>query len=73
VATLSSGTAGRQEVEIVASPLKLGETPTVAGTMPPRLGEHTDALLSERLGLSGREIAELRAAGALGRSKGPTD
>jgi crotonobetainyl-CoA:carnitine CoA-transferase CaiB-like acyl-CoA transferase len=33
---------------------------------PPRLGEHTDAVLQTRLGLSADEIASLRQAGAIG-------
>jgi crotonobetainyl-CoA:carnitine CoA-transferase CaiB-like acyl-CoA transferase len=33
---------------------------------PPLLGEHIEEVLSERLGLSGAELAQLRAAGAFG-------
>jgi crotonobetainyl-CoA:carnitine CoA-transferase CaiB-like acyl-CoA transferase len=49
----------------VRSPLVIDGEPAAAGAAAPRLGEHTDAILRE-LGLSGREIAELRAAGAVG-------
>ena len=34
---------------------------------PPLLGEHTDEVLAERLGLDGEQIAQLRAGGALGK------
>ncbi len=49
----------------VRSPLVIDGEPAAAAAAAPRLGEHTDAILSE-LGLSGGEIAELRAAGAVG-------
>ena len=38
----------------------------VALRQPPRLGEHTDALLAAELGLSGERLASLRGAGAIG-------
>jgi crotonobetainyl-CoA:carnitine CoA-transferase CaiB-like acyl-CoA transferase len=49
----------------VRSPLVIDGEPAAAETAAPRLGEHTDAVLSE-LGLSRHEIAALRAAGAVG-------
>jgi len=49
----------------VRSPLVIDGEPAAAETAAPRLGEHTDAVLSE-LGLSGREIAALRTAGVVG-------
>jgi crotonobetainyl-CoA:carnitine CoA-transferase CaiB-like acyl-CoA transferase len=36
-----------------------GETPR-APIAPPRLGEHTDQILKERLGMTAAEIADLR-------------
>jgi crotonobetainyl-CoA:carnitine CoA-transferase CaiB-like acyl-CoA transferase len=33
------------------------------------LGEHTDAVLTERLGLSAAELARLHATGALGKPR----
>jgi len=44
---------------------KLSLTPARAGCAPPRLGEHTDEILSERLGYDAGKIASLRAAGAI--------
>ncbi len=51
---------GGGRVPLVASPVRLsGETPRMA-VAPPRLGEHTDEILRERLGMTAAEIANLR-------------
>jgi crotonobetainyl-CoA:carnitine CoA-transferase CaiB-like acyl-CoA transferase len=50
-------------VKTVASPIRLSETPAVYRSAPPALGEHTDAVLTERLGLSAEELDRLRAQG----------
>ncbi|MGJ3237858.1 MAG: CaiB/BaiF CoA transferase family protein [Anaerolineae bacterium] len=47
-------------LKLVASPLKLSQTPPTIRMPPPQLGEHTDAILQEQLGLSTDEIASLR-------------
>ncbi len=52
-------------IRTVAPPFKLSGTPTAPGGVAPRLGEHTDAVLSEELGLSADDIATLRAKGAI--------
>lgn len=44
----------------VASPIRLSATPIDYRNAPPMLGEHTDAVLSEVLGLSTDTIARLR-------------
>lgn len=44
----------------VASPLRLGASPPPEGKAPPVLGEDTEAVLAERLGLSTDEIERLR-------------
>jgi crotonobetainyl-CoA:carnitine CoA-transferase CaiB-like acyl-CoA transferase len=49
--------------EAVATPLEFSASPVGPQGPPPRLGEHTDAVLRE-LGLSDAEIASLRASGA---------
>ncbi len=51
----------------------LGFAPRLSGshvemTLPPRLGEHTDELLADELGLSESELSELRTAGVIGDS-----
>jgi formyl-CoA transferase len=48
------------EVRMVANPMKLSRTPITYEAGPPRLGEHTDQVLREVLGLEGAEIQRLR-------------
>lgn len=52
-------------VPLVASPLRLSETPVRYQGPPPLLGEHTEAVLGEVLSLSPEEIRSLRAQGAI--------
>jgi crotonobetainyl-CoA:carnitine CoA-transferase CaiB-like acyl-CoA transferase len=52
-------------VKVIANPVRLSETPPDYRLAPPRLGEHTDAVLSERLGLDAAALAELRANGVI--------
>ncbi|MGZ0189602.1 MAG: CaiB/BaiF CoA transferase family protein, partial [Alphaproteobacteria bacterium] len=54
-------------VDLVASPIKLSDTPVVTPTAIPNLGEHTDTILSEVLGLDAARIETLKAAGAFGK------
>lgn len=49
----------------VASPIRLSETPVEYHQAPPLLGEHTEAVLSELLGLDEQAVRQLRAAGVL--------
>ncbi|MFI4891041.1 MAG: CaiB/BaiF CoA transferase family protein [Steroidobacterales bacterium] len=58
---LSLPHAAAGTVPAVASPIRLSATPVRYGSAAPLLGEHSDAILSQRLGLSGERIAELRA------------
>lgn len=44
---------------------KLSLTPAAISAPPPYLGEHTDQVLTEFLGLSGDQLSSLRAAGAI--------
>jgi formyl-CoA transferase/CoA:oxalate CoA-transferase len=53
-------------VRMVGVPFKMSATPGAVRRPAPRLGEHTDEVLRERLGLDDREIARLRAARAIG-------
>lgn len=48
-------------------PFRLSATPGEIRTPSPLLGQHTDEVLREMLGLPADEIAALRAAGVLGR------
>ena len=47
-------------------PAKLSRTPASIRQPPPQLGEHSDELLRERLGLDAAQIAKLRQQGVLG-------
>ncbi|MBV4538912.1 CaiB/BaiF CoA transferase family protein [Pseudomonas urmiensis] len=49
----------------VASPIRLSETPVEYRQPPPLLGEHTEAVLEEVLGLDGEAVQQLRGAGVL--------
>jgi len=51
------------QVSLVASPLRLSETPVTYRSAPPTLGAQTREVLAERLGLSGDEIDRLATAG----------
>jgi crotonobetainyl-CoA:carnitine CoA-transferase CaiB-like acyl-CoA transferase len=63
VASLQHPTIGAMQV--LGVPVKLSDTPGGIDTPPPRLGEHTDAVLSRDLGLDTQAIAALRAQGAI--------
>jgi crotonobetainyl-CoA:carnitine CoA-transferase CaiB-like acyl-CoA transferase len=47
-------------VQVIANPVKLSETPADYRGAPPLLGQHTDEVLSERLGLGAAALSELR-------------
>ena len=51
-------------VPVVRSPLRLSRTP-VRLQASPRLGEHTDAVLTRELGVSAERLAELRRGGVI--------
>jgi crotonobetainyl-CoA:carnitine CoA-transferase CaiB-like acyl-CoA transferase len=53
-------------VRMVGAPVRLSETPGSVRTPAPLLGEHTDTVLRELLGLGSPEIDILRAAGVIG-------
>jgi len=49
------------DLKVVGSPLRFGKTPVRYERAPPALGENTDAVLAEILGLGGDEISALRS------------
>jgi crotonobetainyl-CoA:carnitine CoA-transferase CaiB-like acyl-CoA transferase len=57
-------TAGKARV--VGPAVRLSDTPGAIRTPAPLLGEHTDTVLRERLGLDEAEIARLRKDGVIG-------
>jgi glutaryl-CoA transferase len=48
-------------VDVIANPVRLSETPPDYRLPPPLLGQHTDEILSQRLGLDQAQLAALRA------------
>jgi crotonobetainyl-CoA:carnitine CoA-transferase CaiB-like acyl-CoA transferase len=52
-------------VDLVGSPFHIDNTPTPTPTMPPALGEQTDTVLGELLGLEAEALAELRRRGVI--------
>jgi len=54
------------KVKMVGVPVRLSDTPGAVRTPAPLLGEHTDQVLKDLLGLGAREVQDLRAAGVIG-------
>jgi crotonobetainyl-CoA:carnitine CoA-transferase CaiB-like acyl-CoA transferase len=52
-------------IEVVANPVKLSATPPDYRLPPPLLGEHTEQVLGELLGMSTSEVAALREQGVV--------
>ena len=52
-------------MEVYAHPIKLSATPGAVRGTAPALGEHTDEVFGELLGLSPEELARLRSGGVL--------
>ena len=50
----------REDVQLVSSPIKLSATPVRQDLPPPLLGQHTDAVLTDVLGLDAQALAALR-------------
>ena len=64
--TPRDGSSGGRTLPGVASPMRFSRTPVHYELPPPRLGQHTEEVLREELGMSESEIARVRASGALG-------
>jgi crotonobetainyl-CoA:carnitine CoA-transferase CaiB-like acyl-CoA transferase len=54
--------AGAASVDLIATPIRLSETPASYRRHPPLLGEHTEEVLEELLGLDQHGRAQLREA-----------
>ena len=52
-------------VDVIANPVRLSETPADYRLPPPLLGQHTDEILSERLGFDDAKLAALRKNGVI--------
>jgi glutaryl-CoA transferase len=57
--------AGSRKAKVIASPLKLSGTPVSYRRAAPLLGQHTEEVLGEYLGLSGADVAALREKGVV--------
>lgn len=57
--------AGDGTVPLIANPVKLSGTPIEYRHAPPTLGQHTDEILAEVLGMDADEIAAEKAKGAI--------
>lgn len=53
------------KVRVVGPPFQFSQTQPVMNHAPPLLGQHTDELLREILGLRAKEISVLRERGAI--------
>lgn len=53
------------DLQMVGPPVGFSATPPTVRTPPPDLGEHTEAILREQLGMSNGEIAQYRASGVI--------
>jgi crotonobetainyl-CoA:carnitine CoA-transferase CaiB-like acyl-CoA transferase len=53
------------KVPLVASPMRLSETPVDVYNAPPTIGQHTESILQDQLGYSSDRVVELRRAGVI--------
>ena len=65
VHTMRHSVNGGTPARLLASPIKMSETPVTYRYAPPLLGEHTAEVMSDILGLDDSEIAELCDLGVL--------
>jgi crotonobetainyl-CoA:carnitine CoA-transferase CaiB-like acyl-CoA transferase len=63
VATLTHPAIG--PLRLLGAPVKLSDTPASIRTAPPTLGQHTDAVLRNDLGMGPEDVAALRASGVV--------
>lgn len=62
---MSHDAAGDGTVGLIGNPIKFSETSIEYRQAPPQLGEHSEQVLRDLLGLSAEEIAELQADGVI--------
>lgn len=63
VQTVEHPTCG--PIKLVNTPVKYSDSTPGIRMAPPTLGQHTDEVLENVIGMSGEEIDELKAAGVL--------
>jgi crotonobetainyl-CoA:carnitine CoA-transferase CaiB-like acyl-CoA transferase len=54
-----------ETVKVIANPVRMSETPPDYRIAAPLLGEHTEQVLGEKLGIGPAEIEGLRARGVI--------
>ncbi len=57
--------AGKGDVDLIGNPIRFSATPVAYDRAPPYLGQHTEEVLAELLGLDAAGIAELRRTGVV--------
>jgi crotonobetainyl-CoA:carnitine CoA-transferase CaiB-like acyl-CoA transferase len=57
--------AAKGKVDLIGNPIGFSRTPVSYRQPPPTMGEHTDTVLQEALGLSAEEISALRDRGVI--------
>jgi crotonobetainyl-CoA:carnitine CoA-transferase CaiB-like acyl-CoA transferase len=65
VVEMPHGIDNEGRVKVIANPVRLSETPVDYRMASPLLGQHTDAVLGERLGLDAAALADLRGKGVI--------
>jgi crotonobetainyl-CoA:carnitine CoA-transferase CaiB-like acyl-CoA transferase len=63
VADVEHATAGL--LKVLGTPLKLSDTPGAIRLPPPALGQHTESILVDDLGLTREQVADLRGKGVI--------
>ena len=63
IVTMHHAAAG--DIRVLGTPIKLSDTPADMRAAPPTLGQHTDSVLAQDLGLGGEVIGQLRATGVV--------
>lgn len=53
------------DVDLIASPIRMSETPVSYRRPPPTLGQHTDEVMRELLGMDDGELEKLRLGGVI--------
>ena len=54
-------TAGSGKVRLIGNPIKMSKTPVTYRRSPPTVGQHSDEILKEVLGMNDADIADLKA------------
>jgi crotonobetainyl-CoA:carnitine CoA-transferase CaiB-like acyl-CoA transferase len=64
-AVVEMGHGSGARVKVIANPVRLSETPPDYRLPPPMLGEHTEEILGDLLGLPAQDVAALRDKGVI--------